>query len=83
VGSVAEAKAKLSRAGEPQVIGARSPCVVMSMDEYKRLKSLDEKPHFGKWLVDNLRGLGEIELPSHDDNRPIPFADWTEEDFGA
>jgi prevent-host-death family protein len=87
--SVAEAKAKLSRilerarGGEPQIIGARGPCVVLSMDEYQRLKSLDDKPHFGRWLVENLRGLGEIELPPRDTGRASPFADWKDEDFGA
>ena len=87
--SVAEAKAKLSnllqraRAGEPQIIGTKEPCVVISMDEYKRLKGLEEKPHLGKWLVENLRGLGEIELPSRKDHRPIPFSDWLDEERGA
>ena len=87
--TVQEAKAKLSevleraRAGEAQVIGARAPCVVVSMDEYQRLKRREEEPHLGRWLVENLSGLGEIELPSraHDD-RPIPFADRSHEDFG-
>jgi len=85
--TVQEAKAKLSevleraRAGEAQVIGARDPCVVVSMDEYERLTRRQAEPHMGKWLVENLRGLGEIELPSRGDDRPIPFADWSEEDF--
>ena len=85
--TVQEAKAKLSevldraRAGEPQVIGARDPCVVVSMEEYKRLTHRDGRPHLGKWLVENLSGLGEIELPSRGDDRPIPFADWSAEDF--
>ena len=86
--TVQEAKAKLSqvlqraRSGEAQVIGAQEPCVVISLDEYKRLKSLEEKPHLGKWLVENLRGLGEIELPSRKDHRPIPFSDWSDEERG-
>jgi prevent-host-death family protein len=85
--TVQEAKAKLSqvlqraRAGEPQVIGAQEPCVVISLDEYKRLTARAEEPHPGKWLVENLAGLGEIELPPRDDSRPIPFADWTEADW--
>ena len=40
-----------------------------------------EESHLGKWLVDTLKGLGEIELPSRAGDRPDPFADWTEEDF--
>jgi prevent-host-death family protein len=85
--TVQEAKAKLSevleraRAGEAQVIGARDPCVVVSMDDYKRLIEREEEPHMGKWLVENLSGLGEIELPSRGDDRPVPFADWSDEDF--
>jgi prevent-host-death family protein len=84
--TVQEAKAKLSevleraRGGEAQVIGARDPCVVVSMDEYQRLKGREAAPHPGKWLVENLRGLGEIELPSRGDDRPVPFADWPEEE---
>jgi prevent-host-death family protein len=86
--TVQEAKAKLSqvlqraRAGEAQVIGAQDPCVVISLEEYKRLTRSEEKPHLGRWLVENLAGLGEIELPSRDNDRPSPFADWTEADFG-
>jgi prevent-host-death family protein len=85
--TVQEAKAKLSqvlqraRAGEAQVIGAREPCVVISLDEYKRLTARDAEPHPGKWLVDNLAGLGEIELPPRDDARPAPFADRSEADW--
>jgi hypothetical protein len=41
----------------------------------------DEIGHPGRWLVETLRGLGEIELPSRDDNRGDPFADWAEEDL--
>jgi len=41
-----------------------------------------EEPHLGKWLVETLKGLGDIELPSRGGDRPDPFADWTEEDFG-
>jgi len=87
--TVQEAKAKLSqvlqqaRSGEAQVIGAQNPCVVISLDEYKRLTALDVKPHLGKWLVENLRGLGEIELPSRKDHRPIPFSDWLDEERDA
>ncbi len=86
--TVAEAKAKLSsvlkraREGELQIIGTKDPCVVNSMIEYKRLTSQQERPHLGRWLVENLRGLGKIELPSRDESRPSPFADWTDEDFG-
>jgi prevent-host-death family protein len=76
--AVQNAKAKLSeilrraKAGEPQVIGSAEPCVVLSMDEYRRLTERD-RPHLGRWLLDNIpRGL-EIELPSREDTRPDPF----------
>jgi prevent-host-death family protein len=84
--TVQEAKAKLSnilqraRAGEAQVIGSQEPCVVISMQEYKRLTLQSEEPHLGKWLVQHLAGLGEIELPSREEDRPSPFADWEEEE---
>jgi len=86
--SVAEAKAKLSnllkraREGEPQIIGEKAPCVVISLDEYERLKALEDKPHLGKWLAENFCGLGEIELPPRDERRPSPFEGWTDADFG-
>lgn len=82
--TVQEAKAKLSevhkrvKQGEPQVIGAQEPCVVISMDEYKRLSAREEEPHLGKWLVNNTPRGFELELPSREDDRPDPFA-WFEE----
>jgi prevent-host-death family protein len=84
--TVREAKAKLSqvlqraREGEAQVIAAQDPCVVISMEEYERLSRRVDEPHLGKWLAENLSGLGEIELPSRGDDRPIPFANWPDED---
>ncbi len=87
--TVQEAKAKLSqvlqqaRSGEAQVIGAQNPCVVISLDEYTRLTAREAEPHPGKWLVQNLAGLGEIELPPRGDNRPVPFADWPDEEPSA
>ena len=83
--TVQEAKSKLSnilrraRDGEPQIIGAHEPCVVLSMVEYRRLTQSAEEPHPGKWLIENLRGLGEIELPSREESRPSPFAGWEED----
>jgi prevent-host-death family protein len=86
--TVQEAKSKLSevlqraRDGEAQIIGSKDPCVVISLEEYQRIKAREEEPHLGRWLVENLRGLGEIELPPRHEGRPSPFADWTDEDFG-
>jgi prevent-host-death family protein len=85
--SVREAKAKLShllqraRNGEPQLIGANNPCVIISLSEYQCLKARQDEPHLGRWLVESFRGLGEIELPSRHEDRPSPFADWTDQDL--
>ena len=85
--TVQDAKAKLSnllkraREGEPQVIGSKDPCVIISLEEYQRLIAEREEPHFGRWLVETFRGLGEIELPSRREERPSPFSGWTEGDL--
>ena len=87
--TVQEAKAKLSqilqraRDGEAQIIGAQEPCVVISMEEYKRLSTRDAEPHLGKWLLDNLAGVGEIELPSRHEDRPDPLEGFFEDEKGA
>lgn len=52
-------------------------------DEFERLSARQEEPHLGKWLVENLSGLGEIELPSRADDRPDPFAGLFEDDEEA
>ena len=78
--TVQEAKAKLSevlkraKGGEPQVIGAQDPCIVISMAEYRRLSARDEEQHLGRWLVDNAPRGFELELPPRGDDRPDPFA---------
>ncbi len=78
--TVQEAKAKLSevlkraKAGEPQVIGAQDPCIVISMAEYQRLRDQSGEPHLGRWLVENAPRGFELELPQRGDDRPDPFA---------
>ena len=39
----------------------------------------------GQWLVENMPRLGEIEVPprAEERERPVPFADWTEDDWEA
>jgi prevent-host-death family protein len=87
--TVQEAKAKLSqvlqraRNGEAQIIGAQDPCVVISMEEYRRLSARDSEPHLGKWLLENLAGVGEIELPSRHEDRSDPFEEFFEDEKGA
>ena len=41
------------------------------------------EPHLGRWLIQNLSGLGEIELPSREDDRPDPFAGFFENEADA
>src|SRR5271157_1956104 len=41
-------------------------------DEFARPSARQEEPHLGRWLVENLAGIGEIELPPRDDGRPDP-----------
>jgi prevent-host-death family protein len=75
--SVAEAKAQLSeilrraRAGEPQVIGAREPCVVISAQAFEA--KFQTKGHDGAWLVDRApRAAVDIALPSRAEDRAAP-----------
>lgn len=79
--TVAEAKSKLSellrraRAEGPQRIGARDHFVVVSGEEWER-RTAEPKPHLGRWLIENMRGAGDLELPDRrDPPRKIPFAD--------
>jgi len=67
-----------AEAGEPQYVGDKG--VVISRAEYERLKTIEaEDAHPGRWLVRHLAGLGPIELPSRDEGRPSPFAEWEQE----
>jgi len=73
--SVAKAKAELSeilrraRAGEPQVIGAQNPCVVVSAETYEEAMS----PHDGRWLAEVAGRVGfDIPLPKRDEDRAAP-----------
>ena len=65
-------------AGEPQIIGAKEPCVVISHGGVRAADARDAMtPHLGRWLVENARGLGDIDLPPRAKDRPIPFDDWS------
>ncbi len=76
---VPEAKAKLSevlrraRAGEPQIIGARDPCVVVSAEQFATANR--PKRHLGQWLIENAPAIGALDLPERRDSRGDPFAD--------
>jgi glycine oxidase len=43
----------------------------------------ENEPHLGGWLVKNLAGLGEAELPSREEDRPDPFAGFSENEADA
>ena len=76
--SVLEAKAKLSeilrlaRAGEPQIIGSQSPCVVVSADVFEKLQ---QSEHLGRFLLETAPKGIDLELPSRKSQRPDPFAE--------
>ena len=85
--TVAEAKARLSeilrRAEEegPQRIGTRKEFVVVPAQVWDE-KNEPTQP-LGQWLIENMPRYGEIDVaPRHEGReRPVPFADWTEEDW--
>jgi prevent-host-death family protein len=76
--TVPQAKSRLSellrraRTGEPQVIGAKDQCVVISREEYERLRP---PVHFGRFLLESAPGGDGIELPPRSSTRGDPFAD--------
>lgn len=49
--------------------------------DHQKLTHGGDEPQLGKWLVQHLAGIGEIELPPREEGRPSPFADWTDEDL--
>jgi len=76
--SIPDAKAKLSeilrraRGGEPQVIGAQDPCVVLSMAAFADLQRKAGRVHLGRWLLDHTPKV-EFEAPERSAGRPNPF----------
>ncbi len=89
VWTVAEAKARLSevlRRAEkegPQRIGTRKEFVVVPTHVWDA--SNEPTPSLGQWLIENMPRFGEVEVPPRDEgrDRPVPFADWTEDDWAA
>ena len=76
--SVQAAKARLSEVmrraqqGEPQTIGTRKPCIVVSADQFARE---GRQEHLGRFLIATApRGEG-IARPSRSSRRGDPFAD--------
>lgn len=89
VWTVAEAKARLSevlrRAVEegPQRIGTRREFVVVPARVWDARN--EAPPSLGQWLIENMPRFGEVEVPPRNEarDRPVPFADWTEDDWAA
>ncbi len=78
VWTVAEAKARLSeilreaREKGPQRIGTKKPYVVLTEEEWLKLKT--PQPHMGQWLIKKFKGSGELELPDRKaPDRATPF----------
>lgn len=76
--TIAEAKARLSellrlaRKDGPQYIGTKKSFVVISEEEWLLLKR-PKKP-LGRWLIENMPTVGELELPDRNEpDREIPF----------
>jgi prevent-host-death family protein len=76
--TVPQAKSHLSevlrkaRSGEPQFIGLKEQCVVISVEEYERLKP---PVHYGRFLLETAPRGEDIELPPRHSTRGDPFAD--------
>jgi prevent-host-death family protein len=88
--SVQDAKSHLSelmrraRAGEPQTIGTRDGCVLISAEEFARLNAVKEsagepKLHLGQWLLANSPGIEDFVLPERGRGRPDPFEGFWDE----
>ena len=65
---------------DPQIIDAERPYVVISMADYERLTRARNRPHLGRWLVENAPRVGDLELPPRSKDRPVPFDDWSGEE---
>jgi antitoxin (DNA-binding transcriptional repressor) of toxin-antitoxin stability system len=50
-------------AGDPQIVDAERPSVVLSMADCERLTGARNRPHLGRWLVENAPRVADLELP--------------------
>ncbi len=83
--TVAEAKARLPEilrlASEegPQRIGTNPRYVIVTEEEW--LERAEQPVPLGRYLVENLPRIGDLELPDRaEPERPPPFSDWEFED---
>ncbi|MDE2892321.1 MAG: hypothetical protein OXN86_07475 [Chloroflexota bacterium] len=86
VWTIAEAKARLSeilRLAEsegPQRIGVRKSFVIISERDLNERQAQQERMPLGRYLLEEMpRGAYDHIPRERDSNRPIPYADWTEE----
>jgi len=75
--TVTEAKARLSEllrlaVDQPQYIGSKKTYVLVTREKWEEVTQ--PKISVGRYLVENMAGVGELELPSRDEpEREIPF----------
>jgi len=79
--TVAEAKARLSEILRlaskegPQRIGTKTRYVVVPEEEW--LKRTEPRVPLGRWLVENMPRIDDLELPDrHEPDRQSPFEGW-------
>jgi len=75
--TITEAKARLSEllrlaSDSPQYIGTKKNYVLISREKWEEVTQ--PKVSVGRYLVDAMAGIGELELPKRDEpEREIPF----------
>lgn len=75
--TITEAKARLSEllrlaVDQPQYIGSKKTYVLVTREKWEEVTQ--PKISVGRYLVENMAGIGELELPSRDEpEREIPF----------
>lgn len=77
VWTIADAKARLSELlrlanDDPQFIGTKKAYVLITHKQWQEMN--EPKEPVGRWLVEAMSGVGELELPNREDpERDIPF----------
>lgn len=75
--TIAEAKAKLSEVlrlanTSPQYVGTKKPYVIVSAEQWEKINAPAQP--MGQWLIKNMAGAGELELPDRQEpDRETPF----------
>jgi hypothetical protein len=79
--TVAKAKTRLSAglrlASEEEPTAHRASISCEARPEEEGLKPLEPRLPLGRWLVENMPRIGDLELPDRQEpDRPSPFEDW-------